>query len=126
MKLLKGEALPDPSFTEPSRIPTDESDIAPDAGQNKFQVNQQNLKSAWETSTVKKPKAEDWKEWIKRLSVQLLQSSPSHSLRACANLSGVYHPLARELFNAAFVSCWTELFSQYQVCTADLLFPSQA
>ncbi|EGG01362.1 uncharacterized protein MELLADRAFT_117828 [Melampsora larici-populina 98AG31] len=114
VKLLKGEALPDPSFTEPSQIPSDESVIAADAGQNKFQVNQQNLKSAWETSTVKKPKAEDWKEWIKRLSVQLLQSSPSHSLRACANLSGVYHPLARELFNAAFVSCWTELYSQYQ------------
>ncbi|KAI8458016.1 atypical/PIKK/FRAP protein kinase [Phakopsora pachyrhizi] len=115
LKLLKGESLPDPSFNEPKTIETIESDVAADAGVNKFQVNQQNLKSAWETSTVKKPKAEDWKEWIKRLSVQLLQSSPSHSLRACANLSNVYHPLAKELFNAAFVSCWTELFDRYQL-----------
>lgn len=116
LKLLKGETLPDPSFNQPhGKNLTDESDIAPDAGTTKFQVNQQNLKSAWETSTVKKPKSEDWKEWIKRLSVQLLQSSPSHCLRACANLSSVYPPLARELFNAAFVSCWMELFERYQI-----------
>ncbi|MBW0475655.1 hypothetical protein O181_015370 [Austropuccinia psidii MF-1] len=114
LKLLRGEPLPDPTFSEPKTNVT-ESDIAPDAGTTKFQVNQQNLKSAWETSTVKKPKVEDWKEWIKRLSVQLLQSSPSHSLRACANLSIVYPPLARELFNAAFVSCWTELYDRYQI-----------
>jgi FKBP12-rapamycin complex-associated protein len=25
-------------------------------------------------------------------------------------LAQVYHPLARELFNAAFTSCWTELY----------------
>ncbi|KAI9604455.1 hypothetical protein KEM48_000690 [Puccinia striiformis f. sp. tritici PST-130] len=115
LKLLKGETLPDPNFNKPQANVTVESDIAPDAGTTKFQVNQQNLKSAWETSTVKKPKSEDWKEWIKRLSVQLLQSSPSHCLRACANLSSVYPPLARELFNAAFVSCWMELFDRYQV-----------
>jgi FKBP12-rapamycin complex-associated protein len=115
LKLLKGETLPDPNFNKPQANVTVESDIAPDAGTTKFQVNQQNLKSAWETSTVKKPKSEDWKEWIKRLSVQLLQSSPSHCLRACANLSSVYPPLARELFNAAFVSCWMELFERYQV-----------
>jgi len=28
----------------------------------------------------------------------------------------VYPFLARELFNASFVSCWTELHEQYQVC----------
>lgn len=27
----------------------------------------------------------------------------------------VYPPLARELFHAAFVSCWFELLEQYQV-----------
>jgi len=49
------------------------------------------------------------------LSVELLKQSPSHALRACAGLAGAYYPLARDLFNAAFVSCWTELYDQYQV-----------
>lgn len=26
----------------------------------------------------------------------------------------MHHPLARELFNAAFVSCWPELYDQHQ------------
>ncbi|KAG8682008.1 phosphatidylinositol kinase- protein kinase tor1, partial [Ceratobasidium sp. 395] len=43
-----------------------------------------------------------------------MKESPSHALRACMSLADVHIPLARELFNAAFVSCWTELFDQYQ------------
>lgn len=95
-------------------IPSNEATVAADAGVSKLPVNQVNLKSAWEP--VDRAKADDWREWMKRLSVQLLKSSPSLSLRACANLAEVYHPLARDLFNAAFVSCWSELYDQYQVC----------
>lgn len=90
----------------------DETSIAADAGVGKLPVNQRNLMSAWETT--ERAKADDWREWLKRLAVQLLKSSPSHSLRACANLAEVYHPLARELFNPAFVSCWQELYDNYQ------------
>ena len=89
------------------------AEAAADAGLNRLPVNQQTLKSTWETND--RFKADDWREWLKRLSVQLLKSSPSHSLRACANLAEVYHPLARDLFNPAFVSCWTELYDNYQV-----------
>lgn len=38
--------------------------------------------------------------------------------RSSCGVSGwlqVYPPLARELFHAAFVSCWFELLEQYQV-----------
>lgn len=94
-------------------LPSSEAIVAADAGVSKLPVNQVNLKSAWEP--VDRAKPDDWREWMKRLSVQLLKSSPSLSLRACANLAEVYHPLARDLFNAAFVSCWTELYDQYQV-----------
>ncbi|CCF58185.1 hypothetical protein KAFR_0E00310 [Kazachstania africana CBS 2517] len=52
---------------------------------------------------------EDWKEWLRRLSIQLLKESPSHALRACSNLGSIYYPLARDLFNASFASCWKEL-----------------
>ena len=43
-----------------------------------------------------------------------MRESPSHALRACRALADVYQPLAHELFNAAFVSCWTELYDKYQ------------
>lgn len=94
-------------------MPSSELDPAADAGMNKLPVNQQQLKTQWET--IESAKADDWREWMKRLSVALLKASPSLSLRACSGLAEVYHPLARDLFNAAFVSCWTELYEHYQV-----------
>ena len=79
---------------------------------SKLPVNQQNLKKAWETS--QRSTREDWLEWLRRFSVELLKESPSHALRACASLANVYYPLARELFNSAFLSCWVELYDQFQ------------
>ncbi|XP_004346781.2 TOR pathway phosphatidylinositol 3-kinase TorA [Capsaspora owczarzaki ATCC 30864] len=85
----------------------------PDAGTiKKLHVNQKNLKKMWEVT--QKSTKEDWTEWIRRFSVELLKESPSPALRSCSALSQIYTPLARELFNAAFVSCWTELYEQYQ------------
>ncbi|KIW48583.1 uncharacterized protein PV06_01155 [Exophiala oligosperma] len=75
-------------------------------------VNQQHLKSAWDVS--QKSTKEDWQEWMRRFSVELLKESPSHALRACASLATVFQPLAKDLFNSAFASCWTELYDQYQ------------
>lgn len=49
-----------------------------------------------------------------RFSIQLLREAPSPALRACAELAQAYSPLARELFSAAFVCCWTELNEQYR------------
>ncbi|KAI9833190.1 MAG: hypothetical protein M1819_003813 [Sarea resinae] len=111
-KLQKGEPLPqDLSPDERYNDLTEESPFA-DIGQKKLPVNQQHLKNAWEAS--QKSTREDWQEWMRRFSVELLKESPSHALRACAGLAGIYYPLAKDLFNAAFVSCWTELYDQYQ------------
>ncbi|RPB03684.1 FAT-domain-containing protein [Choiromyces venosus 120613-1] len=111
-KLLKGEPLPqDLSPDEMYGENPDEVSFA-DFGPKKLPVNQQHLKNAWEAS--QRSTREDWQEWIRRFSVELLKQSPSHALRACAGLAGAYYPLARDLFNAAFVSCWTELYDQYQ------------
>ncbi len=76
-------------------------------------VNQQHLKQAWDVSQV--ATREDWFEWIHRLSVEFMKESPSHALRACMSLVDIHPPLAKELFNAAFLSCWSELYDQYQV-----------
>ena len=49
---------------------------------------------------------EDWVEWLKKTSNELLKQSPSPVLYACSSLAQVYDPIASELFNMAFASCW--------------------
>ena len=111
-KLQKGEPLPqDLSPDEHYGGLSDDLAFA-EIGQKKLPVNQEHLKNAWEASQKSTP--EDWQEWIRRFSVELLKESPSHALRACAGLSSLYQPLAKDLFNSAFASCWPELYDQYQ------------
>ncbi|KAJ3373228.1 phosphatidylinositol kinase- protein kinase tor1 [Kappamyces sp. JEL0680] len=88
------------------------SDPQIEASAKKLPVNQNQLKKAWEVS--QRSTKDDWQEWIRRFSVELLKESPTHALRACATLASAYPPLARELFNAGFVSCWGELYDQFQ------------
>ncbi|KAI8344851.1 armadillo-type protein [Chlamydoabsidia padenii] len=113
-KLLKGENLPQElgKALDDRDVKGDETPSADLSSSKKQPVNQQHLKKAWEAS--QRSTKEDWMEWIRRLSLELLKQSPSHALRACVFLAGYYPPLARELFNAAFVSCWNELYDQYQ------------
>ncbi|KAK9470032.1 armadillo-type protein [Dipodascopsis tothii] len=114
-KIMKKEPFPHKLDTESDKkyafAGVDEVSEAK-APVKKLPVNQEHLKAAWEAS--QKSTRDDWQEWIRRLSVELLKESPSHALRACAGLAGVYYPLAKDLFNVSFVSCWTELYEQYQ------------
>ena len=70
-------------------------------------VDQKNLEAAWEVP--QHSTRADYHEWMRRLSTEMILRSPSAAMRACASLAQVYQPLARELFNAAFLSCWSEL-----------------
>ncbi|TGZ84962.1 FAT-domain-containing protein [Ascodesmis nigricans] len=110
-KLLKNEPLPQ-DLSPDERFADKPDEVSVDFGPKKLPVNQQHLKNAWEAS--QRSTRDDWQEWIRRFSVELLKQSPQHALRACAGLASVYYPLARDLFNAAFVSCWTELYDQFQ------------
>jgi phosphatidylinositol kinase/protein kinase (PI-3 family) len=74
---------------------------------NSHKVNQSNLQRAWDVS--QRTSRDDWDEWIRRFSIQLLREAPSPALRATASLAHAYQPLARELFSAAFACCWKEL-----------------
>ncbi|KAJ3235923.1 phosphatidylinositol kinase- protein kinase tor1 [Chytriomyces hyalinus] len=85
----------------------DEKQAPIDVANQKVFVNPQRLKEAWDTT--EKSTQDDWTEWMRRLNVELLKESPSHSLRSCATLAAIYNPLARDLFQPAFISCWTEL-----------------
>ncbi|RMZ52908.1 hypothetical protein APUTEX25_001027, partial [Auxenochlorella protothecoides] len=71
-----------------------------------------NLRRAWESS--QRSTKDDWAEWMRNFSIELLKQSPSKALRACASLSQANPAMARELFAAGFVSCWSELEESLQ------------
>ncbi|XP_075220340.1 serine/threonine-protein kinase Tor [Lycorma delicatula] len=71
-----------------------------------------NLKKAWTAARL--VSKDDWLEWLRRLSIDFLKESPSPALRSCWALAQTYSQLPRDLFNAAFVSCWTELTEDLQ------------
>jgi len=75
-------------------------------------LNQGQLARAWDVS--QRSTAADWTEWLRRFNIELLRESPSPALRSCSALAQAYAPLAKDLFHAAFVSCWMELNEQYQ------------
>jgi FKBP12-rapamycin complex-associated protein len=111
-KLQKGEVLPqDLNAEDRYHNQIDEAPFA-DVSNKKLDSNPVHLKASWD-ATGKSTK-EDWQEWMRRFSVTVLMESPNHALRSCASLASVYPPLARELFNSAFVSCWGDLFEPYQ------------
>lgn len=110
-KLLKGEPLPQ-DLSSDERFDKGEDVSVINFATKPLPVSQAHLKAAWEAS--QKSTREDWQEWIRRFSVELLKQSPSNALRSCAGLASQYYPLARDLFNSAFISCWTELYEGAQ------------
>lgn len=43
----------------------------------------------------RKESKEDWMEWLRRLSIELLKESPSPALRSCWALAQTYNSLAK-------------------------------
>lgn len=70
------------------------------------------LRRAWESS--QRSTKEDWAEWMRNFSIELLKQSPSRALKACSSLAQTNPGMARELFAAGFVSCWSELDEHMQ------------
>ncbi|CAD7080067.1 unnamed protein product [Hermetia illucens] len=73
----------------------------------KLNTSSSDLQMAW--LAARRVSKDDWLEWLKRLSIGLLKESPSPALRSCRPLAQNYPKLLRDLFNAAFISCWKEL-----------------
>ncbi|XP_062176298.1 serine/threonine-protein kinase TOR isoform X2 [Alnus glutinosa] len=71
------------------------------------QVNDARLRTAGEAS--QRSTKEDWAEWMRHFSIELLKESPSPALRTCARLAQLQPFIGRELFAAGFVSCWAQL-----------------
>uniref|UniRef100_A0AAU7B991 Serine/threonine-protein kinase TOR n=1 Tax=Pyrrhocoris apterus TaxID=37000 RepID=A0AAU7B991_PYRAP len=70
------------------------------------------LQLAWAAS--RRVSKDDWLEWLKGLSIEFLKGSSSPALRSCGALAEIYTQLPKDLFNAGFVSCWTELSEPLQ------------
>ncbi|KAH9295237.1 hypothetical protein KI387_038825, partial [Taxus chinensis] len=77
-----------------------------------YKVNDGRLRTAWEAS--QRSTKEDWAEWMRHFSIELLKESPSPALRTCARLAQLQPSVCRELFAAGFVSCWAQLNEAYQ------------
>ncbi|KAJ2761707.1 phosphatidylinositol kinase- protein kinase tor1, partial [Coemansia nantahalensis] len=75
-------------------------------------MNVMQLRRAW--SAKQQTSKDGWMRWLRDLTCELLEQSPSNSLRACSGLAGRHTRLGRNLFNAAFVSCWTQLSGGHQ------------
>ena len=85
------------------------------------------LARLWEPQQRTTP--DDWNEWMRRLSVELLRESPSPSLRACAPVAQMHAPLARRLFQVGFLACWSELIPSSRdalISCLELAFTSPA
>lgn len=92
-----------------------------------LQVNDVRLRTAGEAS--QRSTKEDWAEWMRHFSIELLKESPSPALRTCARLAqlqvchlfsvlcvvpvfdfnNMQPSVGRELFAAGFASCWVQM-----------------
>ena len=79
----------------------------PVARPKKLAVKQASLRRMWESRV--RETHDDWAEWMRRFSVELLRESPSPALRACAPVAQLHAPLARRLFQVGFMACWEAL-----------------
>eukprot|EP00803_Ostreobium_quekettii_P007987 evm.model.scf_785.4 EVM.evm.TU.scf_785.4 scf_785:38642-45340(+) len=70
------------------------------------------LASAWET--MERSTRQDWEEWMRSVSVEMLRHSESPSLRACHSLAQVNPNVARRLFTPSLLSCWPSLGEHLQ------------
>ncbi|KAK4476961.1 hypothetical protein RD792_016131 [Penstemon davidsonii] len=103
---VPGEVISDPlSDTESDR----EGRIDP---HKPHKVNAARVLAALEAS--QRSTKDDWAEWMRHSSIELLKESPSPALRTCAKLAQMQPLLGRELFAAGFVSCWTQLNETHQ------------
>ena len=67
------------------------------------------MSQAW--VATRRVSKDDWMEWVRRLSVELLKESPSPALRSCWALSNAYNPLARYFFSSVI-----EVSHNVEVC----------
>ena len=120
MRVMKGGStfeIEDPAMVKfykqrPHQVDSGKLSQVETASSRVLFVSASNLQRAWTVS--RRVSKDDWMEWHRRLATELLKESPSPALRSCWTVAQQYAQLARDLFNASFVSCWTELEASQQ------------
>uniref|UniRef100_A0A8L8JYL6 Serine/threonine-protein kinase TOR n=1 Tax=Heligmosomoides polygyrus TaxID=6339 RepID=A0A8L8JYL6_HELPZ len=79
---------------------------------NKQRLNIDAVVRAWAVDSL--VSKEEWAQWLVKLRVAFIKSGSSAAIRAAASLSDQHQHLAKDLFNAAFMSVWTELTEELQ------------
>ncbi|CAD7701599.1 unnamed protein product [Ostreobium quekettii] len=87
-------------------------DDTPGASPQRFNLDERDMGVAWDTAH--RYTKDDWAEWMRQLSLRLLSSSPSPALRACKEFAQMIPGMAKDLFPASFISCWSELSDSMQ------------
>ncbi len=107
LRLQKNETLLDDEVRDLFAEVKDEQAPVDIGGMKKLRTNTVTLQRAWDSSQCST--REDWNEWLRRFSIELLRESPSPALRACLSLAQEHSPVVQKLFDPAFASCWSEL-----------------
>lgn len=76
---------------------------------DKYRLDHESLLEAFEYVYTQDQR--DWTEWITRLGARLFKESPIPAIRAVANTAQLDSRFVKQLFNAAFLSCWASLLS---------------
>lgn len=111
----KGPGVRPPSAslvtTQVEERPTDHATGTSSSGLT-LRVTPRTLRKAWEVG--RRSSRGEWDDWMQKLAAALFRESGSPAIRSCASLALLYAPLAHELFNPAFLSCWKEISSTTQ------------
>ncbi|CAM8904260.1 unnamed protein product [Rhodiola kirilowii] len=105
---LPVEVISDPL----NEVDNEPNDDGSDSQKQHRKVNDGRLLTAGEAS--QRSTKDDWTEWMRHFSIELLRESPSPALRTCARLAQLQPLVGRELFAAGFVSCWAQLSESSQ------------
>eukprot|EP01127_Copromyxa_protea_P022122 TRINITY_DN7809_c0_g1_i1.p1 TRINITY_DN7809_c0_g1~~TRINITY_DN7809_c0_g1_i1.p1 ORF type:complete len:2505 (+),score=361.67 TRINITY_DN7809_c0_g1_i1:42-7556(+) len=122
----KVERIPPKTFRLPQSVPQSEkgsptvphktsSSLSDDEAKvsKGNEANFDALVTVWDISQI--CTEEDWWEWIQRVSLTFLRESPSPAIRCMTNLAMNHPPLAHQLLNVAFLSCWEQLNHKQQL-----------
>lgn len=84
--------------------------VAPQGSLGRVEVDELILVQKWEIEPHFN--ADDWVKWISDLGAIMFQQSGCPAFRACVGISKSYPTFAKNLFNPAFLSCWTSPISK--------------
>ncbi|GMT28496.1 hypothetical protein PFISCL1PPCAC_19793, partial [Pristionchus fissidentatus] len=78
----------------------------------KYKINFDSINRSMRISNISS--AEDWSDWIVKVRQTFIRNSSSSSIRSVSSLCDAHQQLAKDLFNAAFLSVWMEVNEEMQ------------